>query len=163
VLNSIELAKFLATAFGTGGNMAAPNTHETFTRDAEIKGSSDRAFGIVFTVLFLAIGLWPLIDSADLRIWSLVVAAVILAISLIRPILLAPFNRAWMKFGLLLHKITNPVIMGLIFFLAVTPTALIMRAMGKDPLRRKFDPTAQSYWIDRDPPGPEPDTMKQQF
>lgn len=143
--------------------MTTPNTHETFTRDTVVKGSSDRAFGIVFTVLFSAIGLWPLINGAEARIWALGVAALILATALIRPALLAPFNRGWMKFGLLLHKITNPIIMGLIFFLAVTPTALIMRAMGKDPLRRKFDPSAQSYWIEREPPGPEPETMKQQF
>ncbi len=143
--------------------MNTPNTHESFSRDEAVKVSSDRAFGIVFTVLFAVIGLWPLIHGGEVRIWSLVLAAVILAVALIRPSLLAPFNRAWMKFGLLLHKITNPVIMGLIFFLAVTPTALIMRAMGKDPLRRKFDPSATSYWIDRDPPGPEPETMKQQF
>ncbi len=143
--------------------MNTPNTHESFSRDEAVKVSSDRAFGIVFTVLFTVIGLWPLIHGGEVRIWSLVLAAVILSVALIRPSLLAPFNRAWMKFGLLLHKITNPVIMGLIFFLTVTPTALIMRAMGKDPLRRKFDPSATSYWIDRDPPGPEPETMKQQF
>ncbi len=143
--------------------MNTPNTHESFSRDEAVKVSSDRAFGIVFTVLFAVIGLWPLIHGGEVRIWSLVLAVVILAVALIRPSLLAPFNQAWMKFGLLLHKITNPVIMGLIFFLTVTPTALIMRAMGKDPLRRKFDPSATSYWIDRDPPGPEPETMKQQF
>ena len=143
--------------------MTSPNTHESFIRDETVKGSSDRAFGFVFTVLFIVIALFPLIGDGNVRIWSLIVAAVILAIALIRASLLAPFNRAWMKFGLLLHKITNPVIMGLIFFLAVTPTALIMRAMGKDPLRRKFDPSAQTYWIERDPPGPEPETMKQQF
>lgn len=143
--------------------MTTPNIHETFIRDTMVKGSSDRAFGIVFTVLFLAIGLWPLIDGAEAQIWSLVVASLILATALVRPALLAPFNLAWMKFGILLHKITNPIIMGLIFFLAVTPTALIMRALGKDPLRRKFDPSAESYWIERDPPGPEPETMKQQF
>ena len=105
----------------------------------------------------------PLIDGAAVRVWSLTVAAVILTIALIRPALLAPFNRVWMKFGLLLHKITNPIIMGLIFFLAVTPTAVVMRAIGKDPLRRKFDKSAQSYWIERVPPGPEPESMKQQF
>jgi hypothetical protein len=143
--------------------VTTPNTHETFTRDETVKGSSDRAFGFVFTVLFVIIGLLPLFGSGDVRIWSLGLAAVILAIALIRPALLAPFNRAWMKFGMLLHKITNPIIMGLIFFLAVTPTALILRARGKDPLRRKFDPAAQTYWIERDPPGPEPDSMKQQF
>jgi len=143
--------------------MTTSNTHETFTRDEAVKGSSDRSFGIVFTILFVVIGLWPLWSDGDVRNWSLILAAFILAVALIRPALLAAFNRAWMKFGLLLHKITNPIIMGLIFFLAVTPTALIMRAMGKDPLRRKFDQSAPSYWIDRDPPGPEPDTMKQQF
>ena len=143
--------------------MNTPNIHESFSRDEAVKVSSVRAFGIVFTVLFAVIGLWPLIHGGEVRIWSLVLAVVILAVALIRPSLLAPFNQAWMKFGLLLHKITNPVIMGLIFFLTVTPTALIMRAMGKDPLRRKFDPSATSYWIDRDPPGPEPETMKQQF
>jgi len=143
--------------------MTTSNTHETYSRDEVVKGSSDRAFGVVFTILFLVIGLAPLIGSSPVRIWSLILAAVILSIALIRPVLLAPFNRAWMKFGLLLHKITNPIIMGLIFFLAVTPTALIMRALGKDPLRRKLDPSAKSYWIDRDPPGPEPDSMKQQF
>ena len=143
--------------------MTTSNTHETFTRDEAVKGSSDRSFGIVFTILFVVIGLWPLWSDGDVRNWSLVLAAFILAITLVRPVLLAPFNRVWMRFGLLLHKITNPIIMGLIFFLAVTPTALIMRAMGKDPLRRKFDQSAPSYWIDRDPPGPEPDTMKQQF
>lgn len=143
--------------------MTTPNTHETFTRDETVKGSSDRAFGFVFTVLFAVIGLLPLFGRGDVRIWSLGLALVILAVALIRPALLAPFNRAWMKLGMLLHKITNPIIMGLIFFLAVTPTALILRAMGKDPLRRKFDKSAQSYWIERDPPGPEPDSMKQQF
>jgi hypothetical protein len=143
--------------------MTSPNTHENFVRDETVKGSSDRAFGFVFTVLFLVLALFPLIGDGNVRVWSLIVAAAVLAIALIRPSLLAPFNLAWMKFGLLLHKITNPIIMGLIFFLAVTPTALIMRAMGKDPLHRKFDPSAQSYWIERDPPGPEPETMKQQF
>ncbi len=143
--------------------MTTPNTHETFIPDTAVKGSSDRAFGIVFMVLFAVIGLWPLIDGAETRVWAFGVAALILTTALIRPTLLTPFNRAWMKFGLLLHKVTNPIIMGLIFFLAVTPSALIMRALGKDPLQRKFDPSAESYWIEREPPGPEPDTMKQQF
>jgi saxitoxin biosynthesis operon SxtJ-like protein len=139
------------------------NTHESFARNQAVKGSSDRAFGVVFTVLFVVIGLLPLFSGGAIRVWSVAVGAAILAVALVRPSLLAPFNRAWMKFGLLLHKITNPIVMGLIFFGAVTPTALIMRALGKDPLRRRFDPSAPSYWIERDPPGPEPDTMKQQF
>ena len=79
------------------------------------------------------------------------------------PRLLAPANRLWMKFGLLLHRVTNPLIMGLLFYLTVTPTALIMRALGKDPLSLRLDPEARTYWIDRDPPGPSAESMTDQF
>jgi len=140
-----------------------PATHESFTRDEEIKGSSDRGFGIVFVVVFLLIGLWPLTGENGPRIWSLSVAGLLLLIILIRPGLLAPLNRLWMKFGLLLHKIVNPIIMGLIFFLTVLPTGLVMRALGKDLLNQRLDKDAKSYWIDRKPPGPDPDTMINQF
>ncbi len=68
-----------------------------------------------------------------------------------------------MKFGLLLHRVVNPLTMGVIFFFTVTPIALMFRILGKDPLRLKLDPEAKSYWIYRDPPGPRPDSMKQQF
>jgi hypothetical protein len=138
------------------------NFHENLGQ-REVKQSSDRSFGIVFTVVFVVIGLFPLIDAGAVRLWSLAVAAVILIVALARASLLAPFNRAWLKFGLLLHRIVNPLVMGLIFYLAVTPTALVMRLLGKDPLRLAFEPDAKTYWIDREPPGPAPDTMKQQF
>jgi hypothetical protein len=104
--------------------------------------------------VFAVIGLWPLMGSGDVRLWALGVAGILLVVSLAQPIWLAAGNRLWTRFGLLLHRITNPIIMGLVFFLAVTPTALILRMMGKDPLRRKIDRTANSYWIDREPPGP---------
>ena len=138
-------------------------THESFARDDTAGGSSDRSFGVVFTVVFTVVGLWPLIGGGSVRLWSLVVAGLFLLAALARPRVLAPLNRLWTRFGLLLHKITNPVIMGVVFFLAVTPTALIMRALGKDPLHRRIDRSAKTYWIDRQPPGPEPETMKQQF
>jgi hypothetical protein len=138
-------------------------THESFDRTEPVQGSSDRAFGIVFTVVFALIGLWPLPWGNGVRWWALGIAAVFLLAALIIPKTLAPLNRAWMRFGLLLHKIVNPVIMGLVFFLTVTPTALIMRALGKDPLRRRLDKEATTYWIDRDPPGPDPDSMPRQF
>lgn len=139
------------------------DTHESFARETDVKGSSNRAFGVVFTVVFAIIGLLPLFGGGPVRWWSLMVAGVFLLAALVRPRVLAPLNRLWTRFGLLLHNITNPIIMGLVFFLAVTPTALIMRALGKDPLRRRFDKSAKTYWIDRQPPGPEPETMKQQF
>ena len=139
------------------------STHESYARDEEIKGSTDRAFGIVFVVVFLIIGLWPVMWGNAPRIWSLSIAGVLLLLALVRPTLLAPLNKLWMKFGLLLHKITNPLIMGLVFFLAVLPTGLIMRMLGKDILRCKLDPDAKSYWIERAPPGPDPDSMPNQF
>ena len=143
--------------------MTSFGTHETYARDDKVKGSSDRMFGFVFTAVFAVIALWPLVGGEPVRIWSLIVAAVILVVALVRPALLAPFNRAWTRFGLLLHKVVNPILMGIIFFVAVTPIGLIMRAMGKDPLRLQFDATARTYWIERTPPGPEPETMKHQF
>ena len=139
------------------------SVHETLTRDEEIKTSSDRAFGIVFTVVFAIIGLWPLINGETPRIWAMSIAGLFLAAALIRPTILAPLNRLWTKFGFLLHRVTNPLLMGVVFFLAVTPTALALRLFGKDPLRRKKDPEAKSYWIDRQPPGPSPETMSNQF
>ncbi len=137
--------------------------HETMKRDEEVKGSSDRAFGMVFTVVFVIVGLWPLTGGGSPRIWALIVAGVFGAAALMYPTILAPLNRLWTRFGLLLHKITNPIIMGLVFFVTVTPSALIMKMMGKDPLNRKIDRNAKSYWIDRQPPGPSPETMKNQF
>lgn len=137
--------------------------HERLGQNEELKTSSDRAFGIVFTVVFVIIGLWPITGANDPRIWALVTGGLILTAAFVRPTLLAPGNKLWTRFGLLLHKLTNPIIMGLIFFLAVTPTALIMRALGKDPMNRKLDSEAETYWIDRAPPGPAPDSMTNQF
>ena len=86
-----------------------------------------------------------------------------LATALLCPAALKLFNRLWLKFRLLLHKVVNPIVMALVFFGAVLPTGLIMRALGKDPLRLKWQPDANSYWIDRSPPGPAPKSMKDQF
>ena len=140
-----------------------PQTHESRRRTADVKLGSDRAFGIVFTVVFMVVALWPLTGGGAPRVWALIVAAAFLAMSLIRPGLLHPLNRIWFRFGMLLHRVVNPLILGLIFYLSVTPVALIMRVLGKDPLRLKFDRGAQSYWLDRDPPGPPPDSLKNQF
>ena len=95
--------------------------------------------------------------------WPLGLGAAFLLVALAQPALLEPLNRLWTQFGLLLHRITNPLIMRLMFYLAVTPTALVIRLAGKDPLRLRFDRSATSYWIDREPPGPAPETMKHQF
>ncbi|CDL00684.1 conserved protein of unknown function [Magnetospirillum gryphiswaldense MSR-1 v2] len=124
---------------------------------------SERSFGIVFAVVFALIGLWPLKAGGDMRLWALGLAALFLVVAFVAPKLLKPLNLLWFKFGLLLHKIMTPLIMGLLFFLTVTPVGMLMRATGKDPMRLKRDPDAASYWIDRDPPGPKPASMKNQF
>jgi len=141
----------------------ASSTHEDFSREHVIKGSSDRSFGLVFAGFFALVGFWPLVHGESPRWWSIGLGAAFLVVAYARPSLLAKPNLWWMKFGLLLAKIVNPIVMGLVFYLTVMPTAVIMRIMGKDPLRLKLDRSAKTYWIERKPPGPAPDTMSQQF
>lgn len=120
-------------------------------------------FGLVFAGFFGIVGLFPLLGDGAVRIWSLVVGAAFLAAALLVPHLLRPLNLVWFRFGLLLHKVTNPLIMGVIFFLVLTPTGLLMRLTGRDLLSLKLDRDASSYWVLRDPPGPAPESMERQF
>jgi hypothetical protein len=137
--------------------------HENLVRqDVSIVGS-ERGFGIVFAVFFVIIGIFPLMDALPVRFWAMGLSASFLAAAFFAPDLLKPLNRCWHSFGLMLQKVVNPLVMGLLFFFTVTPIALIMRLFGKDPLQQQFIPAAKSYWIERDPPGPAPDSMRQQF
>ena len=104
----------------------------------EIKISSNRSFGIVFFIVFLLIALYPLLKVNDLRIWSLVISFVFLVLGLINSKILTPLNRLWFKFGLLLGRFISPLIMGIIFFIIVTPIGIIMRLSGKDLLNLKY-------------------------
>ena len=114
-----------------------------------VKPLSNRSFGLIFAAIFALIGLFPLAFGSELRLWALSIALAFAAVAILLPALLAPLNRAWAKFGLFMHKIVNPILMGLIFFLTILPTGLIMRLLGKDPMHRKLDPQAESYWINR--------------
>lgn len=149
----------------TGGraNRAEVATHEISGPVTEVEIGSERSFGIVFAVVFAVVGLWPMLDGLPPRPWFLVVAAAFLGIGLLRPGLLRPLNKLWFRFGMLLHHVVTPVVMGLLFFGTVTPVGLLMRASGKDPMRMRRDSGARSYWIHRDPPGPAPGSMKNQF
>ena len=137
--------------------------HEDWSRDDEVRGSSDRAFGLVFTVVFGLIGVGPTWRGAPVRWWALGLAAAFAGCALAIPKVLGPLNRSWLKVGLALHAVVQPLTMGLLFFTTVTPLGLVMRAIGRDPLRRRLDPDASTYWIERRPPGPSPDTMPRQF
>ena len=127
--------------------------------DKNTKLPTNKNFGIVFSVIFLIISLFPLINDESLRIWSLIVSTVFLFLGLTNSKILTPLNKIWFKFGLLLGRTVSPVIMGVIFFLVVTPTALIMRLIGKDLLNLKFN-KHKSYWIKKT--GPK-SNMKNQF
>ena len=125
----------------------------------DIKISSNKSFGIVFSIVFLLIAIYPLINSEELRIWSLIIAIIFLILGLINSKVLSPLNKFWFKFGLLLGRIISPVIMGIIFFLVVTPIAFTMRIIGKDLLNLKFNKD-KSYWIEKTGPKSK---MKNQF
>ncbi len=139
------------------------STHETFSREEEVVAGSDRAFGLVMAGAFAVLTALNAWHVGRIWPWTAALAAAFLIAALLRPALLHPLNRVWLKFGLLLHKIVNPVIMALLFYGTVLPTGLVMRAMGKDLLRLKREPDAESYWIARAPAGPSPETMKDQF
>jgi hypothetical protein len=139
------------------------NFHEQFRQEAPAKSPSIRAFGYVLAALFAIIGFGPLLKTGEIRPWALIVSLAFIVVTLLLPRILAPLLWVWTRIGLLLHKIMNPVFLGLIFYGAVAPTGLIMRALGKRPLQLNFEPAARSYWIDREPPGPPPQTMKKQF
>jgi Saxitoxin biosynthesis operon protein SxtJ len=140
----------------------ASKTHEDFDRAHQFAGPSDRNFGTVFTLFFTLIGLWPLRHHQPIRMWALPVAAAFLVLTLARPQVLHPLNRAWLGLGLLLGRIVNPIVIGILFFVVFTPAGLIARALGKDFLKLKRSNDA-SYWVPRTPPGPAPETMAKQF
>ena len=125
----------------------------------EVKLNSNRSFGVVFFIVFLLIGLYPLLKGNDLRIWSLIISFIFLVLGLINSRILTPLNKSWFKFGLLLGKFISPIIMGIIFFIVVTPIGIIMRLFKQDLLNLKFNKD-KSYWIKKDGPKSK---MKNQF
>ena len=125
----------------------------------DIKISSNRSFGVVFFIVFLLIALYPLLNNNEIRLWSLIVSVLFLILGILNSKILSPLNKIWFKFGLLLGKIISPIIMGVIFFLVVTPIGFIMKLLGKDLINLKFN-NEKSYWIEKSGPKSE---MKNQF
>ena len=125
----------------------------------DIKIGSNRSFGIVFFIVFFLISIYPLVNSESIRIWSLIVSLIFLTLGAINSKLLSPLNKVWFKFGLFLGRIISPILMGIIFFLVVTPIALLMRILKKDLLNLKFSKN-NTYWIEKSGPKSK---MKNQF
>jgi len=137
--------------------------HEDLTREQQVEGSSERVFGLLFAGAFVVIAGWPLIHGETPRWWAAGVAAVFALAAVLRPALLAGFNRQWIKLGVLLGKVISPVALGVLFYGVLTPLGALMRLTGKDPLRQRREREATSYWLPRQPPGPPPDSMTNQF
>jgi Saxitoxin biosynthesis operon protein SxtJ len=147
-----------------------PSFHEDFSRKEEIKGSSDRSFGLTVGGILLAIAvvrtllhMWDGTAAGWLEMVLGGVGVALIVFGLIAPARLAPLNRAWTKLGLILFKVVNPVVLGLIYVTTIMPIGLLMRLSGRDLLNLKLDRQAKSYWVVREPPGPAPETMINQF
>jgi hypothetical protein len=140
-----------------------PQTHEHYSCDETATPGSNRSFGIVIALALLLVSLMNYRQNGNWWAWTGGLAALFLAAASLYPPILNPLNWIWFKFGLLLHQVVNPVVMGILFYVTVMPIGLIRRAMGKDALRLKRKPEDNSYWIARMPRGPAPETMKDQF
>ena len=138
-------------------------THENYARnEANIPGSS-RSFGFVMSAAFALLALYNLWHDGRSWPWTAALAALFLVSAWLFPGALRPLNWIWFKFGLLLHRLISPVILALMFYCVIVPIGLMARALGKDAMRLKREPKLGSYWIVRQPPGPAPETMKDQF
>jgi hypothetical protein len=125
-----------------------------------VKISSNRSFGFLFFVVFLAISLWPLKSQGDLRLWAFILSLIFLVLGILNSRFLTPLNKLWYKFGIFLGSIASPIVMGIVFFMVVTPIGLIMRFLGKDLLRVNKNKIVSTYWINREK---QKTTMKKQF
>ena len=137
--------------------------HENFDRDEVKASSSDRSFGLTFAGFFSLVGGLSWWRGGEGWPWLLGAAALFALLALAAPRVLAPANKAWLKLGLLLFRVVNPVVMFLLYTTTIVPMGLLMRLTRRDPLRLRFDPSAESYWIPREPPGPPPESMSNQF
>ena len=128
-------------------------------KNQKIKIGSNRNFGIVFFIVFLIIAFWPLLNNNEINYWSLAISITFLILGLANSKILTPLNKIWFKFGILLGNVIAPIVMGIIFFLIVTPTSIIMKILGKDLLNLKKN-SNKSYWIEKNK---QNTNMKKQF
>ena len=143
--------------------MTQQSAHECFGPKEPAAPGSERSFAIVMAVALGLLGTINWWHNGRVWPWFGGIAVLFIVAGYLVPPALKPLNWLWFKLGLVLHALVNPIVMGLLFYGVVLPTGLVLRVMGKDPLRRKYTPERDSYWIIRQPPGPAPETMKDQF
>lgn len=139
------------------------NLHEDLARQDEAVGSSDRAFGLTLAVACLLLGTIRLILGHSYAAWWLGAGLLLLGLALFWRAPLKPLNRLWLRLGLVLYRVVNPIVMLLLFVTTIIPIGAMLRLSGKDPLRLRRDPATPSYWLPRQPPGPDPKSMINQF
>ena len=130
------------------------------TSVSKIKISSNRNFGLVFFIVFLIVALWPLKNEEDIRLWSLALSIIFFILGILNSKLLTPLNKLWFKFGIFLGSIVSPIIMGVVYFIVVTPTGVFMRLLGKDLLKTSKEKHTSTYWMKRNK---QQSSMKKQF
>ena len=113
------------------------------------KKSSNRSFGILFFLVFLGFGLWPLTKEMSPNIYLIIISVIFLILGLLNSKLLSPLNNLWIKFGEILGKVIAPIVMAVVYFLILTPISLLVRLFGKDLIKMKFSNNIKSYWIKR--------------
>jgi Saxitoxin biosynthesis operon protein SxtJ len=143
--------------------VATGTLHEDLKREDQTVGPSNRKFGLTLGIILALIAILKLVERSDWGIIWGVLAVALIGCGLLWPSLLSLPNTLWLKLGLLLHRIVNPVIMAVLFFGTILPIGLLMRAFGKDPLRLKLDKAADSYWLPRSDERPQSEAMRQQF
>jgi hypothetical protein len=131
--------------------------------EIDIVGPSNKKFGLTFAIIFFVIGLFLWYEKAAVVFWPMVLGATFLGLGLFLPKSLNALNLLWLKFGLLLHRVTSPIILATMFYLLITPMGILMRVFGRCPIDKKFNAQLNSYWIVRDPPGSDPESMRNQF
>ena len=138
--------------------------HEHLHSSPDVVASSDRGFGVVMATALTVLSWWKHEEWGEQWTWLLIGSAVALGLAAwLMPRLLRPLNRAWTRLGVLLGKVVTPVVLSLLFLLAFVPMGLILRLRGFRPLRLELEPGEETYWIERDPPGPASETMVRQF
>jgi hypothetical protein len=138
-------------------------SHEDLSRDYVVRAGSERSFGLVIAAVLTCVALLPLRRGATIHFVPLAVALVLATLALIAPKTLRPLNQLWFKLGMVLHKVTNPLVMGILFFGLILPVSVIFRLSGKDPLNRSFDKRARSYWLMRSASEGDAIDMRRQF
>jgi hypothetical protein len=143
--------------------VATGTLHEDLKREDQTAGPSNRKFGLTLGIILALIAILKLVERSDWGVIWGVLAVALIGSGLLRPALLSLPNALWLKLGLLLHRIVNPIIMAVLFFGTILPIGLLMRAFGKDPLRLRLDKAADSYWLPRSDERPQSEAMRQQF